>query len=312
LDVFIAVSTRDPGVYRPAEQNGVPSGTNHIVRGLIPSQDAFLTSHPAISATQDQTGPRQYTVEKNPGPVRESKQGGGSEQKFLLLKSPAPLKESKSLGKASKMMTTRRLKPKGKKRSAHSSLPPEISSSVTCHSVYRFQVISTATTMAVNTAQLLGICGVIGKVNNTSVTSIASSVKLKRITVWPGTQTSGGTVLNPDINWGYPAGTDIGKDASWIASTPAGVTNTGPLTSTPPKGSLCDKWFRYDGSTPDLFTLINVVAGSIVDVSISFTLRNHLAGVDITVATAAVGTMYYLYLDSSGGKFQPVGRPTTL
>jgi len=227
-------------------------------------------------------------------------------EKFLLLARPGKRKvEAKTRG-----VSARRTKVRSK--GVIAKLPPQIMSTTTCHSVLRFQVLSAigGTPTTINNAQILGACGCIGKVVNSSVSSIASSFRIKRVSIWPAPSATADAV--PEVAWLFPVSTDVGKDVAWMSSMPAGVSQTTAVVSEPPKGSLCSSWFRWDGSQADLFSLYNLTVGSILDLSVSFTLRNVLAGADIGVTTAAVGTMYYLYLDTSSGKIQPVGRPTTL
>jgi len=274
--LLIANFYRNPGVLRPAEQSGV-------------SDAAARTNQSGVNT-------------RKPGSLGLETKENQSE-KFVLLGRPARRKvEVKTRGAATRRTNVR-------SRGVVARLPPEIMTTTTCHSTLRFQVItSTITSTTINSAQLIGACGVIGKVVNTSVSSIASTFRVKRVTIWPSVSTSVDAI--PEISWGYPSSTDVGKDVSWMSSVPTGVSQTGPVVSVPPKGSLCSVWFRWDSSQADLFTLLNIPVGSILDLSISFTLRNNLAGADISVITAVVGSMYYLYLD--GAKIQPVGRPTTL
>jgi len=190
-------------------------------------------------------------------------------------------------------------------------LPPSIKTTVEHRHVWRYVCNTVQTSNNINTAELLGIGGCMTKVANTSVSSIHSSVKLHSVTIWPAPPALGATNYPAEISWGA-AESDLQKDESWDSTIPNGVTSTAALRSTPPSGSLAADWLTYDGSSPIIFTLLNIAAGSVIDIEASHIMRNNVGGVDITVTTAATGTIYYLYLDSTGGKFTPVGVPTTL
>jgi hypothetical protein len=102
------------------------------------------------------------------------------------------------------------------------------------------------------------------------------------------------------------------KDRTTDKSVPTGISVSSPLRSSPPRGSLCDEWIQCNNSVATaIFTLL-LQQGTIVDVALVFTLANNFASNSISVATAVVGTQYYLALDGpTSNKVVPLGLPTT-
>jgi len=221
------------------------------------------------------------------------------EKKVLSLHQGGQLKTRRKVGKA------------GRSRSRGvPNLPPDISTVFYGRGVFRYATASALTNTTINSAQLVASCGGICTVANSTITSFASSVRLRRVTIWPA-QPGTTTAVVPEIVWYGPV-PDIQKDESRDKAVPAGYLSAGGATmSTPPRGSLCGDWLIYDGSAINLFGLLNVPTGSILDIEIEFALRNNLAGAGIAVSTATLGTVYYPYLDTSAAKIQPIGRPTT-
>lgn len=187
-------------------------------------------------------------------------------------------------------------------------LPPELQVSVIIGHTFRFRNSSAIVGQSVTVGQLIGICGVIGTVTNTTVASIASSVKLRHIAIWPSEDTS--TAHNPEISFATNYGTT--SDRSVSKSLPLGISVTGAFTARPKADTLAALWQNSSASSSTLLTLYDIPAGSVIDVSVTFVLRNSQNGLSYSVATAVLGTMYYLYLDATGTHvIQPVGLPNT-
>jgi hypothetical protein len=166
------------------------------------------------------------------------------------------------------------------------SLPPRIDLIPQVHATLRF-LNTSATQSAVTVTDLLGACGVIGSASNSKVVCIASSVRLHRVRIWPA---SGGMC---NVEWGTFSG--IGKDTIRNSDTPTGVTQTGCAEYRPPRNTLYSDWLEPGGST--IFA-VSCTTGSIIDVEVSWTQCSGLTEpIQVTVATAVVGTIYYLALD---------------
>lgn len=185
------------------------------------------------------------------------------------------------------------------------SLPPGLESSVIIGHTFRFRCLSDISSTPVTVGALIGICGVIGT-STTKVDSIASSVKLRGVTIWPAAEADTATANNPEIAYDSAYGTTA--DKTYVKSIPGGVTSTAPIHSRPGKDTLGALWQNSAASATRMFVLYDINKGSIIDVAVTYTLRNAVPGLQYTVATATVGSMYYLYLTST---LQPVALPNT-
>jgi hypothetical protein len=241
-----------------------------------------------------------------------------AEQKFdsssLALTSSG--KESKTDTKKLSSLGNRRKKGKESKRGSSQglSLPPPLQAVVNGRHTFRF----TVTTAVTGTALSIdggGVCGAIGGVTtvvNSVVTCYASSFRIRRISVWPSAVAVGTASPTPEIVW-YSPSNAIEKDTSIERALPAGITVCAPVHSRPPKNSLCGDWINsVVNVTNPLFGFFYVPLGSIIDMEVAWTMMNNMAGLNRTVATAILGSPYYLYLDGSTRHgFAPTGKPTT-
>lgn len=141
------------------------------------------------------------------------------------------------------------------------------------------------------------------------MTSVASCVKLRKVSIWPASEADTATGNNPEIE--YVSGYGTTSDRSYVQSIPGGVSVSKPVVSKPGKDTLAALWQNSSASSTSLFTLYDINKGSIIAVDVSFMLRNAVPGINFTVATAVLGTMYYLYLDGATAKLQPVALPNT-
>jgi hypothetical protein len=196
------------------------------------------------------------------------------------------------------------------------ALPPELNASPPLFQVLRYIVgASPATTTTVNVPQMIAACGAIGTVTNSTVATVFSTVRVHSITIWPGLSDSSGNPTSnaPEIQWIGTTGSVL-KDTSRSKSVPFGVGVERALFERPPPDSLASDWLFYDGTTAtELFNISGLTAGSIIDVAVTATMKNNVAGVSVSgVATVTLGSLYWLYLDgSTAHKLQPVARPST-
>lgn len=211
-------------------------------------------------------------------------------------------------GGFSQRVARSRGKKRGKKKML-ARLPPTIDLVPACHAVMRF-LSNNATNTSVTFSELLGICGGICTVVNSTVVGWASSVRIHRITIWPSASSSGVNFAN--VTWVGDTASSVawGKDTVRDASIPEGTTLTAPFTTVPPKGTLCDQWL-----TPSSTTCFNIASsiGSVVDVDVSWTLTGQQSiQPTFTVATGVVGNIYYLPLDgASSHRYQNIALPAT-
>ncbi len=200
---------------------------------------------------------------------------------------------------------------RGKRASRASSLPPVLDAVIACTHTFRFSCTTGFGALQnITGGNLAGAIGGYCTTANSTVKTIASSIRVHRITIWPPQQSS--PQNPPEIVWFGPI-TIMEKDESKERLLPAGITVSGALTETPPAKTLCADWFAVSsGASQPMFGLINIAAGAVIDVRLSWTVTNNLLGSGPAIATGVLGTYYYLYLDgSTSHQLQPVGKPTT-
>jgi hypothetical protein len=218
----------------------------------------------------------------------------------------APLRAQKSTGK--------RPRKKGLARKGRASLlPPEINVVTKTVQNLRFVVLSSPGTPAVVTyGAMLAALGAVGTVTNTTLSSIHSSYRIRKCTLWPSVATGAGANSLPEVEWLAGGTTEIAKDVSWNKTIPSGVTaDPGAIVTVPSPGTLAGDWIYPAASASQVHMHFhNLTQGTVIDLLVEGTLRNNLSGVNVSVATAVLGNLYWTYPDA-GNKIQPVGRPST-
>jgi hypothetical protein len=186
------------------------------------------------------------------------------------------------------------------------SLPPMIDVTPTYKRVQRYFSAAGTSTQAITPTNVLTSLGCIGTVVNSTVAAFHSSFRLHRIVIWGGLQASGAESVS--VSWSSALSSSV-RDTEKVIAYPEGGGIPGAMTFTPPKGSIAEFW---QGANTNAFVRISLSPGSIMDVHLSVTLGNTLTPPSATVATAAVGTLYYLPLDGpSTHLITPLGLPTT-
>jgi len=189
---------------------------------------------------------------------------------------------------------------------ANTSLPPKIDTTPTLDHVFRYT--STANTLVtITVADIFGALGVMGTVTNSKVQPMFGSFRINSLTIWPAASAS--TNSDIDLIWAGGANSYI-KDSEKERSIPAGISVTGPMRFFPPKGSEMGLWHAAT-ATGNLFSVMPGT-GSIIDFHVTYTGVNAFTAGNITVATAVIGTVYYLALDGvSTHVLVPRGLTTT-
>jgi len=167
---------------------------------------------------------------------------------------------------------------------------------------HRFRFMANAAgSHAITPTNILGACGVIGQVTNTSVAAFASSFRIRAVRVW-GFAASASLVR---LIW---AGAANSPDI--VRSDSATNVNRSPFCGgPPPRQSLASFWQVAGNGT--LFSVVCPV-NSIVDIVLDAILGDTLTATSIATATDVVGTLYYLALDGPAANvLRPVGLPTT-
>jgi len=188
------------------------------------------------------------------------------------------------------------------------SVVKQLPASVVMRHTFRFQASSGVTLIPCTVGDVFGIIGNIGTVTNSSVVGIASSIRVNAVKVYSSGQ--GGAVVNGEIAWSSSA--DVNTEDLTLTNATIPYDRPSVVRSEPPVGSLASFWWNSSStSTTNLFG-VSAAIGSIIDVDVSWTLVNTLPSYTTSVATAVVGTFYYLALDGpASNKLTPVGVPTT-
>jgi hypothetical protein len=194
------------------------------------------------------------------------------------------------------------------KQGSSTSLPPQMDITPNARHVYRFVCGNVASVTCTN-QDILGAIGGICTVANSTVRLWATSFKLHSIKMWPSANTST-TPTYADVYWG--AGAYGSKDSEFLKAVPGGVTVTGLVTFTPPKGCFAANWISNTISGNYVIMGLQCTVGSIVDVDLSFTLANQVAPANASISTGTLGAIYYLALDgSTTHQYTAYGLPGT-
>jgi len=174
--------------------------------------------------------------------------------------------------------------------------PPQLNSNVIVNHVFRFSADSTGVVnYAVTVENLLGICGGIATVSNTTVSGIADSVRLHSLKIWSPPSAQGASTTC-SVEWApsnFSPTTEV-SDTSMSVTTPACVI------AVPPQGSQASFW-NSSVASANTICQITAPAGSVIDAHVSFILCDKAsASPTYTVATAVLGELYYLALDQTG------------
>jgi hypothetical protein len=175
---------------------------------------------------------------------------------------------------------------------------------------YRYNVTGSPSGTAVTVGSLLAAMGAIGTVANTTIVSLCSSVRIKKIKIWPALNAAGsGNSLDTYVVWASSIANqpDEKKDATLQTGSTVGRS----MIYRPQAKSLGS--FVWN-STSAATVLFNITApqGSIVDITLDGWFANSIAPYAQAVGTATVGSVYFGCLDGSTTHLlPPVGLLTT-
>ena len=186
---------------------------------------------------------------------------------------------------------------------------PSIQSNVLTNHTFRF-TSSSGTATVITPVSILGACGVFTNVANTTVTCYNGSFKLHSVKVWtpPATQGSSATC---SIDWAGNSGLATTTNSE-ISDTTVSTAIPAFIKAVPPKGCLASFW-QNSSVTTGLF-ILTAPSGSIIDLNVTTVVNDADFGpTNITVATAVIGTNYFLSLDpNTTHRFTPVSLTTTI
>jgi len=194
------------------------------------------------------------------------------------------------------------------KQGASGAVVPMIETSVMTRHKYRFVSTAGVGAASITVGTIFGAIGTVGTVANSTVTTICSSFRIRKVDIYESAQSV--ATVSSELLWASPVSVNS-SDVAWSNAT-IPYDRPSRISAAPPKGTLASFWWNSSAtSTTPLFSLTCAI-GSIVDVEIEATLSNALTGVTISVSTAVLGALYFLYLDgNTSHKLAPVGLPAT-
>jgi hypothetical protein len=187
------------------------------------------------------------------------------------------------------------------------SLPPPIQGTIVASHIFRYRAVAAAAN-SISIADMLFAMGSMG-VTTTSVFSLASSFRLKSVTIWPPQVSAADVVF---VEWATAGSLGYVKDDEKITAIPDGITVTTALTFVPPRGSIASDWVSSGASTGSNYFNLTSPAGTIIDMSVDFTIANAFANVTFSVSSATPGHVYFSALDGFvANNLIPIGLSST-
>jgi len=190
----------------------------------------------------------------------------------------------------------------GNAGSSGGSIPP-LRSNVVKHHRFRFTASSACVKSQITGTTLLGACGVVGTVVNTTGAYVNRTVRLRSVHVWAPTATSNSPTTCA-VEWLGSANSPNLE----ISDTSINVSKPASLHVKPPPNSLASFWTGFSST----IFLLDCPGGSVVDVSVDYIEMDTTTPVTTGLTTVALGVLYYLALDGPAtNKLVPVSLTTT-
>ncbi len=189
------------------------------------------------------------------------------------------------------------------------SVPPEIATAPTVRQPIRFYTSSAASDEAITVTDILGGILVVGRVSNTSFTPIASSFRIRKITIW-----NAPNLGSSEVAW-LASDTTRVKDEVKNAATPSGTSLPTKNVFRPPRGSVAYDWVLATTSGSVQLIRLSIPQGSIMDIDMEWTLSSGhitMSAINSISGSVTVGAYYRLYLDraSGNGYIRPLAYPS--
>jgi len=183
---------------------------------------------------------------------------------------------------------------------------PQLRTNVVVSHTYRF-VSTSGTATTVTNDSVIAALGNICTVTNTSVSAIAQSFHVRKLTL-VSPPASQGASATCSVEW--LAAAVVSSTNMEVSDTTVSVAVPACVVSSPPANSNAAFW--QTSSTNGLFILTAPV-GTVIDLAVDYILVDDPAFNKITtVATGVLGTMYYLSLDPNAThRYTPVSLTTT-
>jgi len=192
------------------------------------------------------------------------------------------------------------------KRSGKMSLPPPLVLFPKRTLKMQFNCGSSTPT-SVTAGALIAVWGNICTVTNSTMVAMHSAMRLRYVKIWAAPASASTEVI--DVYW--TGGSGNVPDQETARAVPTGVSVSGALTFTPPKGSLAAFWWDSVDNATQLFA-ITCSGGSIVELCCDVSQQVALSILSTTIATGTLGGVYYGYLDGVGShRYQPIAVTST-
>jgi len=188
--------------------------------------------------------------------------------------------------------------------------PKNLQTSPVHSTTFRAQCTAdTVTNVAVR--DLFKIPGMICYVVNANYATIAASVRIRCIRVYPGSDDAAIKALICTVNWSSTS--TFTRDSEVDATAPYGYSAGQCLEFRPPRESDSSRWYNSGSSMGQNIATVSVENGSVVEIDLDYTLSNNYGNL-LTPAlsgVATLGALYYGYFDGSSNHALPqLGRPT--
>lgn len=186
--------------------------------------------------------------------------------------------------------------------------PPILEASIKVRHVFRFQASNVFAATPITMGGILSAAGCVGTVANTSVVPFHTCARVEKVEMFANSAAAESHLFCEWASTGLFA-----IDEEKIRSI-VGTANSNYLVSRPPKTSDAARAFNNATPGTNLF-FVTGPAGTIIDVTVHLWTANNFASIVRGAATVAVGTIYYMALDSAAAagthNFVPEGLPTT-
>ncbi len=183
---------------------------------------------------------------------------------------------------------------------------PQISTNIRQRHRFRFVATGAVAYQSITVLDVAGICGVVGKVTNTSGALLVSTFKITHLEMW-SPPASVGSSVSMSMSWGGF------NNSPNIEYTDTSVSQAIPahISCRPPVNSLASFW-QTTGNSTALF-IINCPVSTIIDITLEYLYVDSSAALTtVSLVTAVIGQMYYLTLDNSSSHvITPVGLFST-
>lgn len=183
--------------------------------------------------------------------------------------------------------------------------PRQILSNPEMQKTFRFTCPATIGRQSVSVYGLIGMAGTICTATNTTAYPFFNSVRIKKIEMWAGIPSSA-SQATVACEWESGYSTANNRE---VVDTTTSPSYPAHIVAIPPPQSLVSFWQQ---PANNLMCYLSGPAGTIIDVTVALVAYDDQgANTPFSVATAAVGNVYYLYLDYPNHAIVPLTLTST-